>query len=58
MRKLVPEDLGMRAFKRIKVHHLDDSIRAKTMTRCKGLLKRFDTGEIDYVLYESENIHI
>ena len=38
MRKLVSEDLGMRSFKRSKVHHLNDSIRAKRLTRCKGSL--------------------
>ena len=31
MHKLVSEDLGMRNFKRNKVHYLNDSIRAKRM---------------------------
>ena len=38
MHKLVSEDLGMRNFKRNKVHYLNDSIRAKRMKWCKGVL--------------------
>ena len=56
MCKLVSEDLGMRSFKRSKVHHLNDSIRAKRLTRCKGLLKRFGTGDIDRMLFTDEKI--
>ena len=54
MRKLVSEDLGMRSFKGCKVHHLND--RAKRLTRCKGLLKRVGTGDIDSMLPTDEKI--
>ena len=56
MRKFVSEDLGMRSFKRSKVHHLNDSIRAKRLTRCKGLLKRFGTGDVNRMLFTDEKI--
>ena len=53
MCKLVTEDLGMKYFKRSKVHHLNNSIRVK---RCKGLLERFGTADLDHILFTDEKI--
>ncbi|KAI6651224.1 Transposase [Oopsacas minuta] len=44
MRKLVVEDLGLKSFKRKKVHHHNPSIRTKKLARSKALLQRFAPG--------------
>ena len=56
MHKLVSEDLGMRNFKRNKVHYLNDSIRAKRMKRCKRRFKRVGTGDLGRILFTDGRI--
>ena len=54
MQKLVSEDLGMRTFKRSKVHYLNDFIRAKRLKECKGRFKRVGTGDLGRILFTDE----
>ncbi|KAI6660762.1 Transposase [Oopsacas minuta] len=56
MRKLVFEDLGLKSFKRKKVHHLNLSIRTKRLARSKALLQRFAPGAQDQILFSDEKI--
>ena len=56
MRKLVVEDLGLKSFKRKKVHHLNPSIRTKRLVRSKALLQRFAPGAQDQILFSDEKI--
>ncbi|KAI6647157.1 Transposase [Oopsacas minuta] len=56
MRKLVVEDLGLKSFKRKKVHHLNPSIRTKKLVRSKSLLQRSAPGAQDNILFSDEKI--
>ena len=56
MRKLVCEDLGLKSLKRKKVHHLNQSIRAKRLERSKVLLQRFARGTECQILFSDEKI--
>ncbi|KAI6646057.1 Transposase [Oopsacas minuta] len=54
MRKLVVEDLGLKSFKRKKVHHLNPSIRTKRLARSKALLQGFAPGAQEQILFSDE----
>ncbi|KAI6651346.1 Transposase [Oopsacas minuta] len=56
MRKLVFEDLGLKSFKRKKVHYLNSSIRTKRLARSKALLQRLAPGTQNQILFSDEKI--
>ncbi|KAI6646058.1 Transposase [Oopsacas minuta] len=56
IRKKVVEDLGLKSFKRKKIHHLNPSIRTKRLARSKALLQGFAPGAQEQILFSDEKI--
>ena len=56
LRRIVNRDLGLSSFKRKRVHFLTDKIRAKRLSRSKGLLTRFANQGLEKVLFSDEKL--
>ena len=52
--KVVKSDLGMKSFKRKKVHFISQIVKENRLARCKGVLGRHAVENLDKVLFTNE----
>ena len=56
LRKVVREDLGLKSLKRKTAHHLTPTLRQKQVERCKGLLQRLASDDVNKILFSDEKL--
>ncbi|KAI6656176.1 hypothetical protein LOD99_1509 [Oopsacas minuta] len=56
VRKIVKVNLGMRSFRRKKVHFLSEQVKVKRLQRCKGQLRRHVNHDIKKIAFSDEKI--
>ena len=56
IRRIVNRDLGLSSFKRKQAHFLTETIKAKRLSRSKGLLTRFANQGLEKVLFSDEKL--
>ena len=54
--KVVKRDLGMKSFKRKKVHFISRTPKEKRLARCKGVLGRHAVENLDKILFSDEKL--
>ena len=54
--KVVKRDLGMKSFKRKKVHFISRTAKEKRLARCKGVLGRHAVENLDKILFSDEKL--
>lgn len=56
VQRAVVKDLGLRSYKRISVQVLNAATRAKRLTRCKQLLRRFTISKLKRTMFTDEKM--
>ena len=55
-RKVAREDLGLKSLKRKTGHHLTPTLRQKRVERCKGILRRLASDDVNKILFSDEKL--
>jgi hypothetical protein len=56
VQRIIKKDLHLQTFRRIGVHELSQAVRAKRVTRCRTLLRRFKKKSVERILFTDEKI--